>query len=68
MTNPGDDDRRYQALYHGFHWHVPMLFNIAELCCARWARDATASARVAIHYEHEDGTAARLSYGALQEA
>ena len=38
MINPGDDDRRYQALYHGFRWHVPMLFNIAELCSARWAR------------------------------
>jgi acetyl-CoA synthetase len=68
MKNPGDDDRRYQALYHGFRWHVPMLFNIAELCSARWARDAAASARVAVHYEHENGTVAQLSYGALQEA
>jgi acetyl-CoA synthetase len=30
----------YQALYQGFHWHVPSDFNIAWLCAGRWAGDA----------------------------
>jgi acetyl-CoA synthetase len=53
------------ALLHGaFRWHVPEHFNIAEVCCARWAR-ATPQA-VAIHYEHEDGRAGRFTYADLQ--
>ncbi|MGD9943142.1 MAG: acyl-CoA synthetase [Burkholderiaceae bacterium] len=29
----------YQALYDQFRWHVPRRFNIADVCCARWAAD-----------------------------
>lgn len=59
---------RYDAVYGGFRWHVPSLFNIAELCCARWARDRYASARPAVLHEHENGTRGSLSYGELQQA
>jgi len=55
---------RYDALYSGFRWHVPERFNIAEVCCARWARDTPDA--LAIRYEHEDGTRLRVSYGQLQ--
>ncbi len=54
---------RYQKLYQQFRWHVPAVFNIAEVCCSRWAKDPR---RIAIHYEDELGQTATLSYAALQ--
>ena len=56
---------RHAALHAGFRWSVPARFNIAEACCARWAR-ATPNA-VALRCEHEDGQAAVHTYGELQE-
>ena len=53
----------YQALYQDFHWHVPHDFNIARLCCTRWAGDPE---RIAIHHEDEDGAAGSISYAMLQ--
>jgi acetyl-CoA synthetase len=55
---------RYDALHRGFRWHLPARFNLAEACCARWARDRPGA--VAIRYEHEDGTRLRVTYGQLQ--
>jgi acetyl-CoA synthetase len=57
---------RYDAIYREFRWLVPPRFNIAEVCCARWAK-RTPSA-VAVRYEHEDGTAALFTYSDLQSA
>ena len=51
-------------LHAGFRWQVPEHFNIAEVCCARWARDTPDA--VAIHYEHEDGRAGRFTYADLE--
>jgi acetyl-CoA synthetase len=56
----------YDRLYREFRWHVPADFNLAEACCARWAR-ATPDA-VAIRGEHEDGRRADHSYAELQRA
>ena len=56
----GRDD--YDALYQGFHWHVPPDFNIARICCERWATDAE---RVAILYEDDAGHSSTLTYAAL---
>ena len=58
------DDDLYDALYSEFRWHVPPVFNIAELCCSRWAREAPG--RLAVLFEHEDGRQAQLTYGDLQ--
>src|SRR5665213_1498001 len=58
----GDD---YASLHAGFRWQVPARFNLAEVCCARWAR-ATPHA-VAIRYEHENGARRELSYAELDE-
>jgi len=55
---------QYTALHAGFRWQVPKHFNIAEVCCARWAR-ATPEA-VAIRCEHEDGRAAKRRWADLQ--
>lgn len=58
------DNDLYEALYRDFRWHVPAVFNIAELCCSRWAREAPD--QVAVLFEHEDGRRAQLTYGELQ--
>jgi acetyl-CoA synthetase len=54
----------HAALHAGFRWQVPEHFNIAEVCAARWAHERPEA--VAIRYEHEDGRAARFTYGDLQ--
>ena len=54
---------RYAETYAAFRWAVPERFNIAEVCCTRWAR-ATPDA-VAIRWEHEDGRRAVYTYNEL---
>ncbi len=54
---------RYAQIHAGFRWHVPHDFNIAEACCARWARlrpDA-----VAIRFEDENGIRSDFTYGEI---
>ncbi|HEX7440397.1 MAG TPA: AMP-binding protein [Caldimonas sp.] len=57
---------RYAEIHAAFRWEVPEHFNIAEVCCARWAR-ATPGA-VAIRWEHENGARAAFTYAELQQA
>jgi acetyl-CoA synthetase len=57
---------RYDELHAGFRWSVPARFNIAEVCCARWARDTPDA--VAIRWEHENGARANYTYADLQQA
>ncbi|MFN0185680.1 MAG: acyl-CoA synthetase [Aquabacterium sp.] len=55
----------FHAIVHaGLRWRVPARFNIAEVCCRRWARRNPDT--VAIRWEHEDGRRRRITYGALQ--
>ncbi len=54
----------YDELHAGFRWHVPKHFNIAEVCCARWARETPKA--IAIRAEADDGSVALHSYGQLQ--
>jgi len=54
---------RYDAIYRDFRWHVPERFNLADACCARWARDTPDA--VAIRCEQDNGTRLRVSYGQL---
>ena len=57
----------YAQMHAGFRWLVPDEFNIAEVCCGRWAAQPDASQRIAIH---EDGTgveATSHTYAQLQE-
>jgi acetyl-CoA synthetase len=63
-TPPASD--AYAALYSGFRWHVPERFNIAEVCCTRWAR-ATPDA-IAIRYQREDGSRRDCTYAELDRA
>jgi acetyl-CoA synthetase len=52
----------YRRLYRDFRWHVPERFNIAAVCCRRWAAEAS---RIAIHYETESGQRSTHTYAAL---
>jgi acetyl-CoA synthetase len=61
MKQPTD---RYAELHASFRWHVPEHFNIAEACCARWARDTPQA--VAIYHERENGQTAAHTYAELQ--
>ncbi len=58
---------QYQALYNSFRWLVPPAFNIAEVCCHRWA-DSTADARrIALYIEDEDGAREVWTYARLAQ-
>lgn len=61
-SDPAD---RHAALHAGFRWHVPARFNIAEACCARWARDTPQA--VAIRWAHEDGRSGTATYAQIQQ-
>lgn len=53
----------YEQLHAEFRWKVPGDFNIAEVCCTRWARDTPDA--VAIHWEHENGERAAFTFADL---
>ncbi len=58
-TTPAD---RHAQLYGEFRWQLPDDFNIAQLCCRRWADDES---RVAIHFD-DDGEGDRsVTYAEL---
>ncbi|MCY7317633.1 MAG: AMP-binding protein, partial [Ramlibacter sp.] len=57
----------YRALHQSFRWQVPERFNIAQVCCGRWAQRPDAGSRVAIR-AHGTGSPSRtLTYSALQD-
>ena len=66
VPSPGLDAGVHARLHGGFRWQVPARFNIAQVCCTRWARDGATARRVAVAWEHEDGRSGTLSYRQLQ--
>ncbi len=57
---------RHAAMHADFRWQVPARFNMAQVCCARWARQPATARRVAVAWEREDGRRGRLTYAQLQ--
>jgi acetyl-CoA synthetase len=55
---------RYEEIRRNFRWDVPREFNIAQVCCARWADDPS---RLALLWEDERGLTASYSYRDIQE-
>ncbi len=55
----------YETLYQDFRWAVPARFNIAQVCCERWARDP---ARTAILFEDGNGATTRWTFRDLHLA
>ena len=55
---------RHAELHAAFRWQVPAGFNIAQACCARWARDTPDA--VAIREVQADGSFSMRTYRELQ--
>jgi acetyl-CoA synthetase len=53
-------------MHEGFRWQVPEHFNIAQVCCARWAGRPDAMERVAIRAHGATAGSEILSYQELQ--
>jgi acetyl-CoA synthetase len=68
-TNPPD---HHAALHSGFRWQVDEHFNIAEVCCSRWARaekgKQRATKRVAIRAHAVGAKGVFYTYFELQQA
>lgn len=58
----------YAAMHAGFRWQVPAQFNIAQVCCARWAAQPDAERRTAIRVHGAGRGPTAYSYGQLQQA
>ena len=58
----------YQQLHSGFRWQVPAAFNIAQVCCTRWAARPDATKRVAVYAHSERASGQKHTYSALQKA
>jgi acetyl-CoA synthetase len=64
----------YSALHQGFRWQVDEYFNIADVCCRRWAVGSGQSAgknapkRVAIRAHQTGATTTFYTYSQLQQA
>ncbi|NBS96681.1 MAG: AMP-binding protein [Betaproteobacteria bacterium] len=57
----------YVAWHRGFHWDVPDNFNMAEVCCGRWARSPFARRVVVTEYAAQ-GSTRKYTYRQLQRA
>ena len=57
----------YLPLHGSFQWLVPAQFNIAQVCCARWAERPDATKRVAIQVMEPGGGATFYTYLELQQ-
>lgn len=64
--SPGADASadRHARLHAEFRWHVPPRFNLAEVCCGRWARDTPEA--IAVHHERDSGERSAYTFARLQ--
>ncbi|MCJ0762225.1 acyl-CoA synthetase [Variovorax terrae] len=58
----------HSALHGGFRWQVPETFNIAQVCCTRWAEQPDATKRIAVEHHVARTSGPSYSFFALQEA
>jgi acetyl-CoA synthetase len=56
----------YARMHGGFRWQVPEHFNIAQVCCTRWAQRPDAIERMAIRAHGVEAGSEFLSYLELQ--
>ena len=63
-----DQPDAYAALHTQFGWRVDTHFNMAQVCCGRWAAAPDAARRAALK-EHRPGQRARVyTFAQLQQA
>lgn len=65
MPATGNPDN-YASMHASFRWKVPAQFNIADVCCARWAADPRRANDIAIRAHGAEGQAATLTFAELQ--
>jgi acetyl-CoA synthetase len=58
----------YLAMHGSFGWHVPRRFNMAQVCCGRWAQAPGAAQRVAILADGTEQAPRAWTYAELQSA
>ena len=58
VSHPND---AYEMVHQQFAWHVPAKFNMAEMCCGRWARSPQHQHELAI-LEHQTSGQAPLAW------
>ena len=62
----------YAELHQNFAWQVPEYFNIAEVCCSRWAgvsgEDSSAIKKIAVYAHKQGATATFYTYFELKKA
>ncbi len=57
----------YARLHADFNWAVPAQFNIAQVCCARWAACEDATKNIAVRVYSTRARSQFHTYGALQK-
>ena len=57
----------YAFLHQHFQWRVPEKFNIAQVCCGRWAREANSKKNIAIKAMDTTARGTFHSYFDLQQ-
>jgi acetyl-CoA synthetase len=57
----------HSRMHAAFGWQVPEHFNIAQVCCTRWAREPGTADRTAIVAHSAAEGQRTLTYGALQQ-
>lgn len=58
----------YAAMHSSFRWQVDEYFNMAEVCCRRWAARPDGDERIALIGHNPDGYVPRTSFAQLQDA
>ena len=64
-NHPAPD--HYARLHGSFRWAVPELFNMAQVCSARWAALPDATKRIAIHADSAGAKGQFHTYFELQQ-
>ena len=64
---PSDPRGTYAKMHQSFRWSVPLHFNIAEVCCGRWAASRIASKNIAVHAYSTGSSGTFHSYAELQK-
>jgi acetyl-CoA synthetase len=57
----------YRRLHSNFRWQVPQQFNIAQVCCQRWAEQVDAASRIAVRIYADGALQSAHSYATLQD-
>ncbi len=58
----------YETLYASFGWRVPAQFNMAQVCCRRWAARKTTASQIAVIDDGPGRQPRAHSYAELAEA